>query len=45
MTTTINQSSDSNVSIMSSTDALQVMDVEFDFELCHSQYSYCRCWH
>ncbi len=41
-TTTTNQSSASNVSIMSS---LQIMDVEFDFELCHSQYSYCRCWH
>jgi hypothetical protein len=43
--TTTNQSSASNIAISDSSYALQVMDLEFDFELCHTQYSYCSCWH
>jgi hypothetical protein len=45
MTTTTNQSSASNIDISDSSYALPVMDLEFDFELCHTQYSYCSCWH
>jgi hypothetical protein len=50
--TTTNQSPASNVSIISATSeisiqmsSLQGIDLEFDFELCHTQYSYCSCWH
>lgn len=43
----------SNVSILSASvsistptknTVLQSADLEFDFGLCHSQYSYCSCW-
>ncbi len=33
----ISSSSNTNISIPS--------DLEFDFSLCHPQYSYCSCWH
>ncbi len=34
-----------NVSITTESHILRSIDLEFDFELCHSQYSYYSCWH
>lgn len=48
-----NQTASSNVSMLSASVAisspikntvLQSADLEFDFGLCHLQYSYCSCW-
>lgn len=42
-TTITNKSSASKISMNSSNDVV-IMDLEFDFELCHTQYSYCCYW-